>query len=93
MTTAHARAFHGARPARIAIKAADIRKHLSPASLDAFNAELGDATDAEDVVTAVRAVKERWWGQALIETDPELKAALESAERGEMEYGPSPLPR
>lgn len=93
MTAAHAHAFHGARPPRIAIKAADIREHLTPASLDAFNAELADAADAEDMVTAVRAVKERWWGQALIETDPELQAALNAAERGEMEYGPSPLPR
>jgi Family of unknown function (DUF6247) len=90
--TAQPTEFHGARPRppRIAMKVSEIRKYLAAEHREQFNQELDDAIETNDMAE-VNKVKERWWGQALIDTDPGLKARLEAAERGEVEYFPSPF--
>ncbi len=79
-------------PPRITRTVRDIRRHLSPDLREQFQTELDDAIDTGDMAAAETA-KTRWWAQALIETDPQLKADLEAAERGEMEFFPSPFTR
>lgn len=83
--------FHGAnRPPHIAITIRDIRRHLAPTEREDFDTELDEAVSGGDMA-AVNAVKQRWWALALIETDPKLKAALDAADRGDVEYFASPF--
>jgi Family of unknown function (DUF6247) len=77
-------------PPRIADTVRSIRQHLPEAQRAAFQDELDTAVDSGDLA-ALEAVKTRWWAVALIETDPQLKADLAAAERGEMEWLPSPF--
>lgn len=78
-------------PART-LTVAEIRE-LLPVNLRAqFDDELGNAVDEairEDDFTPIERTKTAWWGRALIESDPELKADLET----EVEYFPSPFKR
>jgi len=78
-------------PPRITRTVRDIRRHLPPDLREQFQAEIDDAVDTGDM-GAVDQVKLGWWGRALIETDPHLKADL-TASVGNLEWHPSPFPR
>lgn len=79
-------------PPRIAKTVRSIRTHLPAALREQFQAELDDAVDLGDLA-AISRVKLGWWAAALIETDPQLKADLDAADRGELEFFPSPFAR
>lgn len=78
-------------PPRVAKTVASIRAHLPEPLLERFLDELGTAVDAGDLV-AVDLVKRRWWAQALVETDPTLKADLLKP-LDEVAWLPSPFAR
>jgi hypothetical protein len=79
------------QPPRIPKTVAGIRAALPLDLRTQFNAELAEI-DLDDLV-AVARLRDTWWAQAWIESDPGLKSDLEAAGRGELEFFPSPFPR
>jgi hypothetical protein len=90
MTTAPADAFHSARPQQLPNTVEAIRKALPAELRERFLAELGPAVDRGDL-NEVDEVKGRWWAQAMLFHDPSIRADLEAAERGDLEFLPSPF--
>lgn len=82
---------HHAPLPRIPKTAKGIRKYLPDDLRTQFDAEWADL-DLEDF-TAVSRWRDRWWGQAMYETNPQLQADLAALERGELEFFPSPFAR
>ncbi len=72
---------------------AEIRD-LLPAHLHAeFDSALGNAVDEailQDDFSPIERVKTAWWGRALIESNPELRADLDAPD---VEYFASPFKR
>lgn len=86
-----AQPIHDHQPPHVPKTVAGIRAALPPDLCSQFNAELAD-TNLDDLV-AIARLRDAWWAQAWIESDPALKADLEAAARGELEYYPSPFAR
>jgi hypothetical protein len=87
-----AQPFHEHQPPRIKRTIKSIRSALPPAMHAQFDDELAEAFDAADLAATAR-FKDRWFGQAMIESDPQLRADLDAAARGELEFFPSPFAR
>lgn len=80
-----------AKPPRITLEVRDIRKHLTAEHQARFQEELDTAVDSGEL-KQLDAVKTRWWAQSLIDTDPQLKADLETP-LDQIEWLPSPFTR
>jgi hypothetical protein len=71
---------------------AEIRDLLPAGLHEPFDTELGEAVDEairQDDFGPIERMKTAWWGRALIESNPGLKAELDTA----VEYSPSPFER
>jgi hypothetical protein len=92
MTAAHAHTFHGTTPAppQLPNTVKAIRGALPGRLLPKFQAELDEAIDTADLAV-IDDVKGRWWAQAMLFHDPTIRADFEAAERGELEFFPSPF--
>ena len=72
---------------------AEIRELLPAALHGQFDTELGNAVDEAilaDDFTPIERVKTAWWGRALLEANPALKAELED---DAVEFSRSPFAR
>lgn len=80
-----------AKPPRITLEVRDIRRHLTEEHRARFQEEMDTAVDSGQL-SQLEAVKTRWFAQALIDTDPQLKADLERP-LDEVEWVRSPFTR
>lgn len=89
--TAHAHAFHGARPPQpVPNTIKGIRAALPAKLRPMFQAELEDAFDTDDL-RRVDDVKGKWWAQATWNADPGIREAFAAVDRGDFQVVPDPL--
>jgi hypothetical protein len=82
---------HHAPLPRIPYTVKGIRSFLPAEQQAVFDAERDDL-DLGDLA-AVGRFRDKWWGAAMVATNPSIQADLDALERGELEFFPSPFAR
>jgi hypothetical protein len=86
-----AQSVHHAQPPRIPNTPKGIRSFLAAGQRAVFDAEWQNLDLAD--LSAVARFRDRWWGAAMVATNPRIQADLDALERGELEFCPSPFAR